>query len=120
MRVVTVGFKDSDSEERRTHAGALFRLLNGADQVSNVEWGSLDTPEGTKGPGLDTASIVIGLSGGLPGVVSMIDAWRTRHRTGTVRLEIDDDALELEDIDADTRARLIRIWLSRHDVPADE
>jgi Effector Associated Constant Component 1 len=120
VRAVTIGFEDSDSEERRMYAGALLRLLKGADEVRSVDWERTATPDGAKGLGLDAASILIGLSGGLPGVVSMIDAWRTRQRAGTVRLEVDGDVLELEDIDAEAQARLIRIWLSRHDVPADE
>jgi hypothetical protein len=91
----------------------LRELLTLCDDVASLE--RIPTPQspGAKGVGAEIAGLVVGITGGLPGVLALVERWRTRGGVGLVRLEIDGDVLELSDVDEVTYRRLVDAWLDR-------
>jgi hypothetical protein len=92
---------------------ALLRL-----DVEDVALPSAEkAPEGSKGDAVTWGQLVIALaaSGGVfTTMITLLQAWVTRHERHTLTLEIDGDKLEITGISLEEQKRLIDEWLSRH------
>lgn len=79
---------------------------------------SLPAPPGTRSSGaVETGALVIGLGGSgalLPVLVGLVQDWLNRRRSGTIRLKIGDDEIELTAISDEMRQRVLEEFLRRH------
>jgi hypothetical protein len=117
MLVVTavVVFAPSDgSDLRAERINEFSALLERNEEVSYVK-PVTTKPEGAKGLAVELVGVGIGIVGGLPGIVTLIQQWRERKRVSAVRLEIDGDVLELSGVSSSEQTLLIQSWLDRHD-----
>jgi len=74
-------------------------------------------PEGSKGDAVTWGQLIIALaaSGGVfTTLITLLQAWVTRHERHTLALEIDGDKLEIAGISSKEQKCLIDEWLSRH------
>lgn len=113
VRLHMAGYADSDREERAELAWRLedeLRDLDGAE----VSRPRTEAPGGAKGSGVEWAQLVVDLAGNLPALVAVVGGWLGRHPGSSITVEIDGDALTLEDASASERRELIQLWIDRH------
>lgn len=77
------GLDDSDAIERAELVGDLRSLLERAAGVELIDARS-DAPEHAKGPGIEIAGLLVAITGGLPGLIQLIEQWRSRRGAGSV------------------------------------
>ena len=110
-----------DSEELADRATALVGELSqlDVDDISPVTEG--EAPPGSKGLELATiGAMIVTLVRSrekLAEVVATVRDWLGRGGGGNVRLEIDGDVLEVSDVSAAERKKLIDTWVQRHTEP---
>jgi Effector Associated Constant Component 1 len=109
-----------DGDEERTEE-ELHYLLDELDQVGAASIEREPTgpaPPGTRGAGVDAAGallIALGGSGAtLPVLVALVRDWLTRRGSGTVRLKIGSDEVELTHASSAMQQRALDEFLSRH------
>jgi hypothetical protein len=73
----------------------------GAKSADAVEWGTL--------------LVQIVSSGALTALITAASAWIARQRSGSIRVKIGDDELELSGASSDDQRRLVAEWLARRD-----
>jgi hypothetical protein len=115
IRLHMSGYPDSDEEERAELAWRLEAELRDADlEIDEVSRPPAQAPAGAKGSAMDWAQLVVALAGTLPPFVSAVMAWKERHPGASLVLEVDGDALALDELPAGERSKLIAAWLERH------
>ena len=109
-----------DGDEERTEEDLRY-LLDELDQAGavNIERESVGpAPPGTRGAGVDAAGallIALGGSGAtLPVLVGLVRDWLGRRGSGTVRLKIGSDEVELTHASSAMQQRALDEFLSRH------
>jgi hypothetical protein len=109
-----------DGDEERTEE-ELHYLLDELDQVGAASIEREQTgaaPPGTRGAGVNAAGallIALGGSGAtLPVLVALVRDWLTRRGSGTVRLKIGSDEVELTNASSAMQQRALDEFLSRH------
>ena len=122
-RVVVVPDPDADAQER----DELVRRLRAEvaeqefDLVADAAAGPV--PGGAKAAdpaGVDSLIIALAASGGvLTSLIGLLQAWLLRGAGRTLVVEIDGDRLELTAATSAERRRLVEVWLSRHEPPAE-
>ncbi|UED84093.1 effector-associated constant component EACC1 [Streptomyces profundus] len=106
----------------RAHAEEQLQYL--IDELSQLDVASIERPtapappSGARGPGaLELSALVIGLGGSgalLPVLVGLVQDWLARRRTGTIRIRIGDDEIELTASSDEMRQRALEEFLRRH------
>jgi hypothetical protein len=103
-----------------------LELLDYGSEGSGGSGGSVgveaDAVDGEPPPGaravdvLAIGALVVAVTGGLKAVrevLDVIDGWRQRNRTATVRVRLGDNELELSAATEQTQAELVREFLAR-------
>jgi hypothetical protein len=113
VRLHMAGYADSDAEEQAELASRLSEELRDLD-AADVSRPETTAPGGAKGSGVEWAQLVVELAGTLPALVTVVGSWLGRHPGTSITVEIDGDALTLNDATASERRELIDMWISRH------
>jgi hypothetical protein len=117
MRLV-LDTQDQDEERTEDDLQYLLGELVQIDGVSIERESAGPAPPGTRGAGVDAAGallIALGGSGAtLPVLVGLVRDWLTRRGSGSVRLKIDSDEVELTHASSATQQRVLDEFLSRH------
>lgn len=109
---------DDDQERVEEDLQYLIAELNHLplDQVERVPDGP--APPGTRATGaveLGALLVAVGGSGAtLPMLIGLVQDWLARRRSGTIRLKIGSDELELTGASDAMRQRALEDFLSRH------
>jgi Effector Associated Constant Component 1 len=109
-----------DGDQERTEEDLQYLLGELAQiDVASIERESVGpAPPGTRGAGVDAAGallIALGGSGAtLPVLVGLVRDWLTRRGSGSVRLKIGDDELEVTHASTAMQQRALDEFLSRH------
>ncbi|WP_052849733.1 effector-associated constant component EACC1 [Streptomyces avicenniae] len=78
----------------------------------------LPPPPGTRSAGaVEIGALVLGLGGGgalLPVLAGLLQDWLNRRRSGSIRIRIGDDEIELSASSEETRRRALEEFLRRH------
>jgi hypothetical protein len=115
---LVLGAEDEDYERAEEDLQYLLHDLVQIDGA-RVERESVGpAPPGTRGAGVDAAGallIALGGSGAtLPVLVGLVRDWLTRRGSGSVRLKIGDDEVELTHASTGMQQRALAEFLSRH------
>lgn len=120
---LTVSAPDADPDE----VAELVQRLRA--EVAELDVDVVPAPaDETRPPGAkagDLASVgsllvVLAASGGvLTSLVGLLQSWLTRNRAQGLVMEIAGDRLEISDATPSERARLVEVWLSRHEKASD-
>jgi hypothetical protein len=77
-----------------------------------------EAPEGTRAVGAEVVgALVLSLACSpelLSGVVTTIQAWLSRLRSTSVRMELDGDLIEVTAVSSAEQRRLIQLWIDHH------
>jgi hypothetical protein len=75
-----------------------------------------ELPEATKSAGITLTQLVVALASSsvLVAVVRTVQSFATRARGSKIRVELDGDAIELDNADDDQRQQIVDLWLARH------
>lgn len=110
--------EDNDPEYIEQELQYLMEELRQLDLASIDRAPQGPPPPGTRGPGaLELGALVIGLGGSgalLPVVASLVQDWLVRRRSGTVRLKLGDDEIELTSASGEVQQRALDEFLRRH------
>ncbi len=111
---------DGDQEYAEEQLQYLLAELSQLDLASIERAPSpLPPPPGTRGSGaVELGALVIGLGGGgalLPVLVGLVQDWLNRRRSGTIRIKIGDDEIELTATTDEMRKRALEDFLRRHE-----
>lgn len=108
--------EDNDPEYVEQQLQYLIDELRGLDLASIDRAPQSPPPPGTRGTGaLELGALVIGLGGSgalLPVVAGLVQDWLVRRRSGTVRLKLGDDEIELTS--GEVQQRALEEFLRRH------
>jgi hypothetical protein len=109
-----------DGDHERTEEDLQYLL----DELVEIDVASVEresagpAPPGTRGAGIDAAGallIALGGSGAtLPVLVGLVRDWLTRRGSGSVRLKIGEDEVELTHASSAMQQRALDEFLSRH------
>jgi hypothetical protein len=112
VRLHVVGYPDSDDVERADLATRLRAdlLAHDVDAAHPQAY----APPGAKGTAFEWAELAVSLAGSVPGMVTALQSWASRHPRATVSLEIEGDTLTLDDASPAERRRLLETFLARH------
>jgi hypothetical protein len=109
---------DDDPEYAEQQLQYLIEELAGLDLASIDRAPRGPAPPGTRGTGaLELGALVIGLGGSgalLPVLVGVVQHWLVRRRSGTVRLKLGDDEVELTAASDQVQQRALDEFLRRH------
>lgn len=110
---------DDDPEYTEEQLRYLLDELSHLDLASiNRAPLSLPAPPGTRSSGaLEIGALVIGLGGSgalLPVLVGLVQDWLNRRQSGTIRIKIGDDEIELTASSDEMRQRALEEFLRRH------
>lgn len=110
--------EDNDPEYVEQQLQYLIDELRGLDLASIDRAPQSPPPPGTRGTGaLELGALVIGLGGSgalLPVVAGLVQDWLVRRRSGTVRLKLGDDEIELTSASGEVQQRALEEFLRRH------
>jgi hypothetical protein len=114
---------DTGDDDREFAEEQLQYLLA---ELSQLDLESIDRapsalpgpPPGSRGSGaVELGALVIGLGGSgalLPVLVGLVQDWLNRRRSGTIRLKIGDDEIELTRASDEMRQHALEEFLRRH------
>ncbi|MFD7087275.1 hypothetical protein ACFV94_05580 [Streptomyces sp. NPDC059896] len=110
---------DDDREYAEEQLQYLLAELSHLDLASIERTPSLlPAPPGTRSSGgLELGALVIGLGGSgalLPVLVGLVQDWLNRRRSGTIRIKIGDDELEVTASSDEMRQHALEEFLRRH------
>jgi len=110
--------EDNDPEYAEQQLQYLIEELRGLDLASIDRTPQGPPPPGTRGAGaLELGALVIGLGGSgalLPVLAGLVQDWLVRRRSGTVRLKLGDDEVELTAASDEVQQRALEEFLRRH------
>ena len=113
---------DGQDEDRERAEDDLQYLLEDLGQIGVagiVRQSGTPPPEGARGVGVETAGAVLvalGSSGAtLPVLVALVRDWLMRRGSGTVRLKIGSDEIEVTHASSDVQERALDEFLRRHE-----
>ncbi|MEU1130229.1 hypothetical protein ABZ383_10235 [Streptomyces sp. NPDC005900] len=110
---------DDDREYSEEHLQYLLAELSQLD-LTSIDRVLLPVPPppGTRSSGaVELGALVIGLGGSgalLPVLVGLVRDWLDRRRSGTIRIKIGDDEIELATASDEMRQRALEEFLRRH------
>ncbi|QQC90525.1 effector-associated constant component EACC1 [Streptomyces alfalfae] len=110
---------DDDREYSEEHLQYLLAELSQLD-LTSIDRVLLPVPPppGTRSSGaVELGALVIGLGGSgalLPVLVGLVRDWLDRRRSGTIRIKIGDDEIELTTASDEMRQRALEEFLRRH------
>jgi hypothetical protein len=117
LRLNIAGGDASDREEIAELARQLQEELLDLDVIS-VDPVEVRMPSGSKsGEAMSVGAFVIGLVASshlLGAITSVVQSWLTRVGERSVKLELDDDILEVRGISSREQHELVRRWIDRH------
>ncbi|SHM89697.1 effector-associated constant component EACC1 [Actinacidiphila paucisporea] len=109
---------DDDAEYGEEQLQYLMDELRGLDLSSIERVPQAPPPPGTRGTGaLEMGALLIGLGGSgalLPVLAGLVHDWLGRGRSGTVRLKLGDDEIELTAASDAVQRRALDEFLRRH------
>ncbi|MGW3827759.1 effector-associated constant component EACC1 [Streptomyces sp. NPDC005071] len=113
---------DAEDDDREYVEDQLQYLLAelGHLDIASIERSPslLPTPPGARSSGaLELGALVIGLGSSgalLPTLVGLVQDWLNRRRSGTIRIKIGDDEIELTASSDEMRQRALEEFLRRH------
>lgn len=75
-----------------------------------------EVPAAAKSDGVTLTQLIVSVasSGVLVAVVQTVQSFVTRARGSKVRVEVDGDSIELDNVDDVQRRRIVDAWLARH------
>lgn len=116
---VRVSFDSGDDDEEYVEAQLRYLLEELSEAgVADVERSLVDAPPGTRtGGAVEVGALLIGLGGTgatLPVLIGLLRDWLSRRSSGTLRLKIGEDELELTGADEAMRQRALEDFLQRH------
>ena len=110
---------DDDPEYAEEQLQYLIDELRGLDLSSIERAPQTPPPEGTRSTGaLELGALLIGLGGSgalLPVLAGLVQDWLNRRRSGTVRLKLGDDEIELTAASDEVQRRALDEFLRRHE-----
>lgn len=113
--VLDVG--DDDPEYAEEQLQYLIEELRGID-LASIDRAPQVPPPGTRGTGaLELGALLISLGGSgalLPVLAGLVQDWLSRRRSGTVRLKLGDDEIELTAVSDEVQQRALDEFLRRH------
>jgi len=107
---------DADAEEVAELALRLRDALRDIDGAAVELSRSGAPPAGTKaGEAVEWGTLLVQLasSGAMTALISAASAWLARRRSGSIRVKIGDDELELTGASSEQQQRLVDEWLAR-------
>ncbi|WP_333768935.1 effector-associated constant component EACC1 [Streptomyces sp. IBSBF 2435] len=108
---------DDDPEYAEEQLQYLIEELRGID-LASIDRAQQAPPPGTRGTGaLELGALLIGLGSSgslLPVLVGLVQDWLNRRRSGTVRLKLGDDEIELTAATDEVQQRALDEFLRRH------
>ena len=112
-----IALQNGDAEDLATLTQRLMSELKelGVESVEPVRLS--ESPEGTKGAGIDWGTVLVTLaaSGGvLTTLINLLQARLTRDERRSVTVEIGGDKLMLTGVSSQQQQQLIDEWLKRH------
>ena len=112
-----IALQDGDAEDLATLTQRLMSELKelGVESVEPVRLS--ESPEGTKGAGIDWGTVLVTLaaSGGvLTTLINLLQARLSRDERRSVTVEIGGDKLMLTGVSSQQQQQLIDEWLKRH------
>jgi hypothetical protein len=109
---------ESDAAELADMTARLRRELMRLDVEAVDQLRAGEPPPGTKGAELVVVgTLMVSLArsvGALGAVVRAVQGWLSGQRGRTVKLQMDDDAIELTGVSSRQQQRLIDVWIKRH------
>ncbi|WP_105974529.1 effector-associated constant component EACC1 [Streptomyces geranii] len=115
------GYGGGDPEFVEEELQYLVAELDQLDVTGIGRVPSGPAPDGTRGEGaVEVGALLIGLGGGgalLPVLVGLVQDWLSRRRSGTIRLRIGEDEIELTATTDEMRQRALDDFLRRHSDP---
>jgi hypothetical protein len=117
---IVVQFDAGPEADLRELADLTALLRSDIEEVVDVEsvrlGGGGDVPAGAKsGDPVMWGTLVVSVvsSGALTALINLASNWVGRQRSGTVRVKVGDDELELAGASSDDQRRLVDAWLAR-------
>ncbi|MFF1627230.1 hypothetical protein [Streptomyces sp. NPDC058272] len=109
---------EADREYTEEQLQYLLAELQQIDLTSINRVSRAPAPSGTRsGDAVELGALLIGLGGSgalLPVLVGLVQDWLNRQRSGTIRLKIGDDEIELTAASDEMRQRALEEFLRRH------
>lgn len=117
---VLLVLEDEDDDQERVEEDLQYLIAElsqlGLDQVERVSGGPAPPDARTAG-GVELGALLVAVGGGgatLPMLIGLAQDWLARRRSGTIRLKIGSDELELTGASDALRQRALDDFLSRH------
>ena len=118
--VLSIEEPDSDPEQVEEDLAYLLDEIGQLDEVEVDRIGGGSAPDGVRaGPGLELATAIIGLGSSgatLPVLLAAVRDWLRRRQSGTIRLKIGADEIEIKHPDPATQHRLVDEFVRRHQI----
>ncbi|NUW05183.1 hypothetical protein G6W50_36595 [Streptomyces sp. CAI 127] len=115
---LTFSAGDGDPEQTEEQLQYLLAELREMELPSVERLMSAQAPTGTRGgDAVEVGALLIGLGGSgalLPVVVGLVQDWLSRRRSGSIRMKIGDDELELTAASDEMQQRALTEFLRRH------
>lgn len=115
---LVVETSDEDQERTEDDLQLLLKELSQIDTESIERESVGPAPPGTRGEGLNAAGallIALGSSGAtLPVLIGLVRDWVGRRGSGSVRLKIGSDEVEVCNVSSPTQQRVLEEFLRRH------
>ncbi|MCX4460315.1 hypothetical protein OOK58_56195 [Streptomyces sp. NBC_01728] len=109
---------EGDPEYTEEQLQYLLAELQQIDPTSINRVSRAPAPSGTRsGDAVELGALLIGFGGSgalLPVLVGLVQDWLNRQRSGTIRLKIGDDEIELTATSDEMRQRALEEFLRRH------
>lgn len=116
--VLRIGAQDDDPAQAEEHLQSLI------DEVRQLDLEAIDRvhqgppPPGSRSGGaVETGALLLGLGGSgalLPVLAGLVQDWLKRRRSGTVRMKIGDDEIELTAASDEAQRQALEAFLRRH------
>jgi hypothetical protein len=115
---LVLGTEDEDQERVEEDLRYLLDELAQIDVASIERESAGPAPAGTRGPGIEAAGILLIALGGsgatLPVLVGLLRDWLTRRGSGSVRLKIGEDEVQLTHASSTIQQQALSEFLRRH------
>jgi hypothetical protein len=118
LKIILQGPETMDAEDAFDRALALRRELAdlgvAVTQPRSADPDSANARCQTKGEALEWAALIVSFSGGLPGLIPLLNSWLRRNRKLRVVLEADGERMEFADLSSEDARAIANEFARRH------